>query len=306
MYLNNMYIKEFNDIPFIGCINLLSRNDRFNHIVNQFKKLNILDKVNFLRVKKHKLGGRVGCYDSHLQLYRHCLKNNFEYALIFEDDIEFEVKYKKQFIKNINYIINLNPNWSIINCSNQFCKIRKINKNIFNAISTNAHCYLISKKAMKKSLKLGITKYHIDNIHASLFNFNNMYLIFPSFVKLIFFISDNDWELVGNKTSISKTIFFNNMIKLYRNLLLARTNILIKATNILDYKKELVTLCDMNDKIMIQMKNHMLNPKRKKISINKDEILLYSEIKNNDIGTYKSKKINKILKNKNISKKHNF
>ena len=276
-----MYINKLNDIPFIGCINLLSRKDRYNHMVKEFKKLDILDNVNFLRVRKHKLGGKIGCYDSHLQLYRYCLENKYQYALIFEDDVSFNLNNNQKFIKSINFIFKSNPNWSIINCSNDFCKIKKKKKDIFNALSTNAHCYLISREAMIKSLNLGITDYHIDLVHALLFKFKNMYLIFPSPVNLKFFKSDNQISFIKN-SKIIKNNFLNNIIKLYRKTLEARTEILVNLTTQFDYKKELITfhdtlMCDFK-KSLNKMRNDILNAKLN-IDLNNDKILKYNQSK---------------------------
>ena len=47
-----------NQIPFIGCINLLEREDRYNNSIEEFKK-----------------GGKYGCYDSHVKIYKKAIKN---------------------------------------------------------------------------------------------------------------------------------------------------------------------------------------------------------------------------------------
>lgn len=49
------------DIPFIGCINLKTRKDKFKHMKQEFSKNNI-NNVRFLRVNKHKLSGTIGCF----------------------------------------------------------------------------------------------------------------------------------------------------------------------------------------------------------------------------------------------------
>jgi len=53
----------------IYCINLYEREDRYNIVKEQFNKYKL--DVHFIRNYKHKLGGRYGCFDSHIQ----CLKD---------------------------------------------------------------------------------------------------------------------------------------------------------------------------------------------------------------------------------------
>lgn len=167
------------NVPFIGCINLKLRKDKFIHMKKEFKNNNIKN-VHFLLVDKHELGGRIGCFNSHLLLYKYCLKNNYEYALIFEDDIKINTKNIKNTIDNFMYIKNKYPNWYKVNCHNwgimslESC----ITNNICNASGQGNCCYFISKLGMKKSLNTGITYNHIDL---------QQYFDFP--LSLVFYIT---------------------------------------------------------------------------------------------------------------------
>lgn len=194
------------ELSYIGCISLKNREDRFLNAKKQFNKINVLNKVNFIRPNKHELGGRVGCYDSHLQLYRHCINNGYDYALIFEDDICIINKNIEKTLKNLEYIMNNNKDWDLMLChdSGVFQIYEKINKNLYNGKSLFTPCYFISKNAMKEMLLEGITKNHIDNQLQFKFNSKNIYISRPGLVKTISLGTDN--SDYGNN-NLAKIVF---------------------------------------------------------------------------------------------------
>jgi len=252
------------NIPFIGCINLKSRNDKFKHIKNQFIANNI-NNIHFLRVNKHPLGGTVGCYDSHLQLYKHCLKYNYEYALIFEDDIIINSKNIKNILNKFFYIKKKYPLWYKINCHNwgiiSFkCKIKD---GIYMANGVGNMCYFISRRAMQKTFETHITQNHIDLQQYFDFPSNQVFYITPSLAKICPMSSDNedygDWFLgkiafyLQNKTTLLQTtsqLLCLKFPQLYTKII----NIMHIRNNLLNqYKKRNVKLnIKLNkDKILI-------------------------------------------------------
>lgn len=76
----------FSGIDKIYCINLITRDDRFEEAKEQFEALGILDKVSFLRVDKHKKSGGYGCFESHMACINDAKVQAFSNILIFEDD----------------------------------------------------------------------------------------------------------------------------------------------------------------------------------------------------------------------------
>jgi hypothetical protein len=86
--------------------------------VHTLKNVDLSEKYNldvhFIRNYKHKLGGRYGCFDSHIQCLRDVKKNKIDVCLIFEDDIVLD----KNCIERINvclYFIKHNEKVKIIN-----------------------------------------------------------------------------------------------------------------------------------------------------------------------------------------------
>ena len=152
------------ELEFIGCINLVDSEDRTNKSKLEFSKINILEKVHFLNAKKHKLGGKYGCFDSHLKMYRMALDKNVNYALIFEDDFILKNKTINESINNALKCINKYKNFYRICLHNSGTfKYKKTPiKGVYESQFIFMRCYIISKLAMESALKLGVTNNHID------------------------------------------------------------------------------------------------------------------------------------------------
>lgn len=132
-------------------------------------------------------------FDSHLKLYKHCLKKKYEYALIFEDDVEINSKNIQNTLKKFSYIIKKYPKWYKINCHNWglLSYEKKIKNDIHMASGVGNMCYFISRRAMKKSVQTNITQNHIDLQQFFDFPLNRIFYITPPLGKLTKFTSDN-------------------------------------------------------------------------------------------------------------------
>jgi GR25 family glycosyltransferase involved in LPS biosynthesis len=74
----------------IYCINLDTRIDRWNHAQEEFKKADILDRVQrFSAIKED--DGRVGVIKSNLAIVKIAKEKKLKNVLVFEDDFEFIV-----------------------------------------------------------------------------------------------------------------------------------------------------------------------------------------------------------------------
>jgi len=97
----------------IWCICLDGEDDRYKLSLNEFKKVGLDNKVKYYRPKRHPLGGRVGCWTSHLHCMQESLKKDQPYILIFEDDVKFNDDYEKK-IPAIKYFLDNEPDWDIL------------------------------------------------------------------------------------------------------------------------------------------------------------------------------------------------
>ena len=185
-----MSIKSF---PFIACINLLERNDRYQKTILEFKKGQFLDNVHFFRVNKHLKGGRYGCFDSHLKVYKNAVEKNHPYALIFEDDFYLNAKTMSKTIKLTMKCIADNPDFYKISLQNSgTAKAKTISHGIYDADFFFTRCYVISKQAMVEALMKGITRNHIDIQQLGDFKNKKTFLIRPALIRDRPEESDND------------------------------------------------------------------------------------------------------------------
>jgi GR25 family glycosyltransferase involved in LPS biosynthesis len=92
----------------IICINLKERTDKYNVVKKVFEKINL--NVDFFFAEKHKTSGRIGCFESHIEVIQQCYNNNFKNVLIFEDDVVDTPDYDEKILQNVLLFLK-NNNW---------------------------------------------------------------------------------------------------------------------------------------------------------------------------------------------------
>jgi len=204
------------------------RTDRYDRLRKFLKLTKFGDDIHLLRADRHEIDGRVGCFDSHLQLYRHCLQRGCEYALILEDDIVFDLEQVAECVKNANHIMKTYPDWCKINCHDYGVVrvLETLTPHIYRALCVGNQCYFISKTAMQKALDTGITKNHIDVQQLIDFE-NNTFLITPPMIRIYASVSDNTNEniftniccMISQQTELAQTLFHDICMKCHNNAL---------------------------------------------------------------------------------------
>ena len=173
----------------IYCINLYTREDRYNNSKKLFNKLDI--PVKFHRVNKHIKGGLQGCFESHVDIISTAYYKGDKRILIFEDDIrqgyspgnlELCISFMKTFSSWDIFYLGAVPD------------LRKDNTfhiegfpGIYKLSGICTHAYVINRKAMKKIKNLKYTGvpydfYLRDNMEC--------YAIYPSLFYQGGFASD--------------------------------------------------------------------------------------------------------------------
>jgi GR25 family glycosyltransferase involved in LPS biosynthesis len=178
-------------IPFIACINLKSRPDRLHHSKEQFKRANI-NNIYYHIVDKSPNGGRYGCYESHLAVYKKALQQGHKYALVFEDDFIINVDDVGLALSRAFRCMRIDRKWSIIKLQGTgvIDVVEHIDDGIFRGNVLNTRCYLISKRAMNLFVKQGITCNHID-VEQTVQLKNKLFYVKPSIIRDAPFTSDN-------------------------------------------------------------------------------------------------------------------
>ena len=66
------------------CINLKCRKDRKKNATKVFKRLGLIDKIQWLFADASPHGGKIGCFESHMACFK---KSTKDIVVIFEDDV---------------------------------------------------------------------------------------------------------------------------------------------------------------------------------------------------------------------------
>ena len=189
----------------IYIINLSSRKDKWNHIVNEMKKLNITEYQRFdairpktfddipydyyknirkvLHRNKNYIIGAMGCKLSHYTIIKEAKEMNYNRILILEDDVFFEKNFHSTFNNILKQINENDLQWDMIYLGQNLKDYEKV-KNISNLVKTKrafcTHSYMINSSfydvVLNNCLKSGI---EIDNFYNSLFLNYNCFCIKP-------------------------------------------------------------------------------------------------------------------------------
>lgn len=152
----------------IRCINLITRDDRYESAKNLFNSINL--NVDFYRTEKN-TNPVLGCFESHQNIIKESIKNNEPYTLIFEDDIDLSPSFTTENLhRALSLIENLPQNWNIyfLGCCPDIKHSYTYKTDIKNIYKVNAFCthaYIISNKCMKDIAELEFSNKAIDAVY---------------------------------------------------------------------------------------------------------------------------------------------
>jgi glycosyl transferase family 25 len=143
-FKKNIYDAGFKNLIIFNGVN--SRNNA------EIEKITL----NYNNMKFHKdlSLGQIGCFLSHLKLYNHIIRNNIQFATIFEDDVYFHPKWHQLAP---DYYKNTPKDFDILFIGNQIEKCANPNNRVplINTESTFCtHAYIITYEGAKKLVNL--------------------------------------------------------------------------------------------------------------------------------------------------------
>lgn len=207
------------NIPTIY-INLEHRKDRNESVLKELKKIGVMNPTRLNAVQMN--NGAIGCSLSHIKCLEISIKNNYEYVMICEDDIE--ILNIELFVENINKFLNSNIDWDVVliagnnmipyNFVNDYCI------KIYNCLTTTG--YIVKKKyydTLLNNYKEGVknlikeqtnTYYRIDKYWQLLQKKDNWYMIIPPTI-----VQKEDYSDIEKKITNFKNYMlnFNKAIK---------------------------------------------------------------------------------------------
>jgi GR25 family glycosyltransferase involved in LPS biosynthesis len=140
--------------------------------------------------------GAVGCYLSHIELWKKLLNSDQSHFLIFEDD----TKLTSDFLQTANHVLQRIPEdfdflflGSIVSPTSEVLSDSNVIKNKFVSLISvyGAHAYIISKKAVEKLLSLSfpIDK-QLDSFISDYNTLLKMYTVIPNIAYQSGFTTD--------------------------------------------------------------------------------------------------------------------
>jgi GR25 family glycosyltransferase involved in LPS biosynthesis len=161
----------------IVCISLKDNVKRQNHMINIADTLGI--PLTFYLAERHPNSGRIGCFESHINVIRNMYENNVNVGLILEDDLMLSPGYSDKLLKETTDFMKNDTTWEMLQLGYapfkysgdifgflQFICAPYVEKHIVKYTGTLAHAYCISRRGMKKIIDTVtiniINTYHID------------------------------------------------------------------------------------------------------------------------------------------------
>ena len=232
--IENNYDSILNNIH---CVNLDRSKDRWKYITNIGKKIGLnikrfsaidgkklnnieqycTDKYYNIMKNQPNIYGNIGCYLSHLNLWKKIYENNESYAIIIEDDIILKNTFKEELYDNLMKIPN---NWDIIYLGITRPCGKKINNNIYvpktpdcNRDNGGAFAYIVNRKSLYKLIKFADCKINkmIDHKMRDMFDNLNIYIIYP-------FLVNHNYNVESDRKMNNGKFYNNNYINKANNI----------------------------------------------------------------------------------------
>jgi GR25 family glycosyltransferase involved in LPS biosynthesis len=157
-------------IPAI-VINLDSRRDRWEWILQHFNNVKILKIERFPAIKHNK--GTSGCLLSHQTIVKYAKEHNYEMVIVLEDDCKVCSDFDFRFPLVINWLLENKSEWDVFNGGPAYVKINHRTKvlcrqpNILRVSGLMCHFTIYNKSSYDNILNATeddiIDEYIVDN-----------------------------------------------------------------------------------------------------------------------------------------------
>ncbi len=163
----------------IYCISLEQRADRRSEARRQFSKVGLLDRVEFVIVRKHLNNCEQGIYESHIAGIKRGIQADADNIVLFEDDIFFE-GFNPDKLKQCIDFLAAQPEWNVLFFG---CLIsgsqRTENETVLKVkYRSLAHAYALNRKFAEILVQKPFQNIAFDTMLSSLNE--NCYAIYPA------------------------------------------------------------------------------------------------------------------------------
>lgn len=222
----------------IVCINLKHRADRRAHASAVFDRLGLSPRVSFFVTSKSPLGGRYGCFESHVRVLSEAYRSGKRNVLVFEDDIYPTASYSEAMVqRGVDFMRRGGVTWDIFYLG--YFPANDIPQTLFTASRAEGHehvfrfrpnathAYCMNRSGMEKVLSTYreyIGKTHIDDFFSnSTMNLSSFCMAPMLFEQMLCMPHDNE------SFRITHTVLRNMSCFLERHRVCYRTSWLVWA-----------------------------------------------------------------------------
>ncbi len=179
-------------IDHIYCISLTHRKDRQAHAREQFTRVGIGNRVEFVLVNRHPTDCEQGIFESHQLCMKKGLDSGAEHILIFEDDIVFD-KITPDIMTHCTTFLQTQTAWHILFLG---CMVRGSRKTAFPSIlkvrfRSLSHSYVIHRRLAKVIVQQKWQQVPYDDYLRDL-NDDRFFALYPSIAFQSDSSSDNE------------------------------------------------------------------------------------------------------------------
>lgn len=177
----------------IYCISLEHRTDRRRLSAIEFAKVGLLERVEYVKVRKHPHNSEEGIFESHLRCIRQGLAANAQRMAIFEDDVVFDGSDPYRVKKGLQFMDRLD-HWDMLFLGCLVSRSRPTASSDVRRIRYRCltHAYALNRPFAEELAKIQWSGKPIDAIFHDLVR--HAYAIYPSVAFQSDASSDN-WRL---------------------------------------------------------------------------------------------------------------
>lgn len=164
----------------IYCISLEERADRREAASAQFARVGLLDRVEFVIVKRHPHNCEEGIYDSHMTCIKKGIQSGAGAIVVFEDDIHFE-RFDPACLRDCTDFLASEADWKLLFFG---CLVRGSEKTRSGSVlkvsyRSLAHAYAVNRKFAETLIRTPWRDIAFDSMLSSFTK--DTYAIYPSF-----------------------------------------------------------------------------------------------------------------------------
>lgn len=190
--------------------------ERIKSTTKALLKYNLHTKLHHF--DKHPTNGRLGCFLSHIQLFKYAKKHCMEYICITEDNLTFvSHRISKYLLNHLYQFIESNSTWNIIILGGWYIPLTLVDKTSYKSIynTKSIHgtsCYIIHKRLYTNILKCykNFTDEHIDKYIMEM-AYPESYILYPLLFRR------------NNIIPTSNTYFSNSIVNGYYYILCSKS-----------------------------------------------------------------------------------